>query len=225
MNGLNDELYSGLQGGLILVWDMVSNKVKLNLQGHSTEVKTMKICKMDENPLILFSGSLDGKIKIWDLRGKNSHINLRGHVDSVKCFSLSPDHNYLASGADDSLVKLWDLRQNKLIKEFSSPDQNSVNCIEFNPHCMTMAFGSNDKTIKHWDLEEFQIISMTPLDKLPVNKIQFDSTGENIFVGTNETLKYWKISDSNPVLIYMVEIGWNNLQDMKFNENCGLSCK
>ena len=204
---------------------MVSNKIKLNLQGHSTEVKTMKICKMGENPYILFSGSLDGKIKIWDLRGKNSHINLKGHIDSVKCFSLSPDHNYLASGSDDSLVKLWDLRQNKLIKEFSSPDQNSVNCIEFNPHCMTMAFGSNDKTIKHWDLEEFQIISVTPLDKLPMNKIQFDSSGENIFVGTNETLKYWKISDSIPILIDMVEIGWNNLQDMKFNENCGLSCK
>jgi WD40 repeat protein len=136
--------------------------------------------------------------------------------------SISPDNNYLASGSEDTLVRLWDLRQNKLMKEFSIPDQNVVNCVEFNPHSITLAYGSNDRTVKHWDLERYELISITPIDRLPIVKVKFDSTGKNVYVATNETLKYWMIDDNNPSLLETIDAGWNKLQDMVYVNNQGL---
>ena len=171
---------------------------------------------------MLASASSDGKIKLWDLRGKNTNISIKGHLESVNCISISPDSFYLASGANDNLVKLWDIRQNKLIKDLYVSDQTAVNCLEFNPHCITLAYGSNDKTLKHWDLERYELISITHMDKLPATKLAFDSTGKNIFIGTNEGFKYWMIDDEKPEFIDMFDLGWNNLQDLVYKEEEGL---
>ncbi len=102
------------------------------------------------------------------------------------------------------------------------PEQTSVNCVEFNPHCITLVYGSSDKTVKHWDLERFEIISVTPMDKLPAVKLAFDPSGKNIFIATNEGFKYFMIDDEKPELIEMVQAGFNNLQDICYRENEGL---
>lgn len=128
----------------------------------------------------------------------------------------------MASGANDNLVKLWDIRQNKLIKDLAVPEQTAVSCVDFNPHSITLAYGSNEKTLKHWDVERYELISITPYDKLPAVKIQFDSTGKNVFIGTNENLKYWMVDDAKPVLLDMFEVGWSNLQDMIYKEHDGI---
>jgi WD40 repeat protein len=221
--GTNGELYSGLKGGLIGIWDLELSKIKNNLIGHSTVITALHLAKVNEQPYILVSGALDGKIKIWDLRNKPGNcINLKGHMECIRSLSVSPDNNYIASGSEDSLVRLWDIRQNKLLKEFSLPDQTGVNCVEFNPHSITLAYGSNDRTVKHWDLERYDLISITPLDRLPITKVKFDSSGKNAYVATNETLKYWMIDDSKPELLENIDAGWNKLQDMVYVNNEGL---
>jgi len=139
-------------------------------------------------------------------------------LESVNCISISPDSFYLASGANDNIVKLWDIRQNRLIKDLYHSEQTAVNCLEFNPYCITLAYGSNDKTLKHWDLERFELISITSMDKLPATKLAFDSTGKNIFIGTNEGFKYWMIDYEKPEFIDMYDLGWNNLQDLVYKE-------
>lgn len=206
-----------MKGGSIISWDLETSKIKSNLQAHKSEIKSLYLAKKD-SPALLASASSDGKIKLWDLRGKNTSISIKGHLESVNCISISPDSFYLASGANDNLVKLWDIRQNKLIKDLYVSEQTAVNCLEFNPYCITLAYGSNDKTLKHWDLERFELISMTPMDKLPATKLAFDSTGKNIFVGTNEGFKYWMIDNEKPEFIDMFDLGWNNLQDLVYKE-------
>ncbi len=186
-------------------------------------ITSLYLSKVNNNPYILASGSIDGKVKIWDMRNyKNGCINLKGHFEAIKSISISPDCNYVATGSEDKLVRLWDVRQNKLLKEFSILDQGVVNCVEFNPHSITLAYGCNDRTLKHWDLERYDLISITPLDKLPILKIKFDSSGKNAYVATNETLKYWMIDDSQPYLIDLMEPGWKILQDMQYYANDGL---
>jgi WD40 repeat protein len=199
-----------------------TNKVKNNLIGHSTVISALYLIRANDTPYIIVSGSLDGKIKIWDLRNKNNCINLKGHMECIKSLSVSPDNSYIASGSEDSLVRLWDIRQNKLLKEFNIPDQSAINCVEFNPHSITLAYGSNDRTVKHWDLERYDLISITPLDRLPIMKVKFDSTGKNAFVATNETLKYWMIDDNKPTLLDNVDAGWNRLHDMTYVNDEGL---
>jgi katanin p80 WD40 repeat-containing subunit B1 len=219
IDGNRGELYSGLKGGLVVIWDLESGKVKSSLQGHSSPITTLELAKVKEEPSILVTSALDGKIKVWDLRNKSSSINLKGHLETVKTLSICPDNSILASGADDGFVRLWDMRTTKLMKEFSMEGQNTVNCVEFNPHSITLAYSSNDKTVKHWDLERYSLISETPIDKLPIVKLKFDSTGKNAFLATNESLKYYMIDDSEPILLDLAEAGWNKLHDMKYIEN------
>lgn len=219
LNSKQAELYSGLKGGLVVIWDLESSKVKYNLQGHSTAISAMSLAKVNESPFLLSTASIDGKIKVWDIRNKNNSINLKGHLEGIKTLSISPDCSLIASGAEDGLLRLWDLRTNKMLKEFSIDDQNVVNCVEFNPHSITLAYGANDKTIKHWDIERYSLISVTPMDRLPIIKIKFDSTGKNVFAGTNESFKYWMIDDDEPILLDMAEAGWNKLQDVQYIEN------
>jgi WD40 repeat protein len=198
--------------------------MKFSLIGHSNVITALHLAKANELPFMLVSGSLDGKIKLWDMRVKNYACNsgLKGHLESIKALSVSPDNNYIASGSEDSLVRLWDIRQSRLIKEFSIPDQGTVNCVEFNPHSITLAYGSNDRTLKHWDLERYDLISITPLDRLPVVNVKFDSSGKNAYVATNDTLKYWMIDDNQPKLLENIDAGWNKLQDMQYINNEGL---
>ena len=220
MNDQKNYFFSGLKGGSVIIWDLESGKIKSNFQAHKTIIKTLYTNKKDF-PSLLASGSSDGKIKLWDTRIKTEALKIKGHLDSVNCITISPDSFYLASGSKDNLVKLWDLRQNKLLKDLSVPEQTSVNCLEFNPHSLKLAYGSSDKIIRNWDLEKFELISVTPIDKLPATKIIYDDLGKNIFVGTNDNYKYWVI-DNKPELIDVNHVGWNNLQDLCYKEETGL---
>lgn len=211
------ELYSGLKGGMIVIWDLSRSKVKLNLQGHSTVITAMSVYRVNNVPCVLASASGEGKIKLWDLKSKTTSTNFKGHFSQIDSLAFSPDFSYLASGAQDGIVKLWDIRMSsKSVKEFTTQDQKAVNCIEFNPCAITLAYGSKDKTIRYWDLENYNLISQTPFDRLPIEQIAFESNGTHFFCATNEALKYWTINqDNNIKLVDMFETGWNKLQSFR----------
>ena len=212
------ELYSGLQGGLVVVWDLMEGKIKTNLQGHSTPITAMTFAKVKQIPTFMATGALDGKIKFWDIRLKQQILSLKGHLDAVKTLSISPDCSLIASGSEDGLCSIWDIRTCKKIKDLSISDQGAVNAVEFNPYSITLCYSSNDKTIRHWDIETYNLISETPIVNLPTVKLKFDSTGKNILAASNESLRYWFV-DGMPELKQLVETGWNKLQDIKYFED------
>ena len=42
------DLYSGLKGGMIVLWDLYYKRVKLNLQGHSTAITAMNVFRQNK---------------------------------------------------------------------------------------------------------------------------------------------------------------------------------
>ena len=221
------ELYCGLRGGMISLYDIHNQKVKVNLQGHSSIITSMTIYRRNETPCALASASADGKIKLWDLKTKSATTNFKGHFSEINTLTFSPDFTYLASGANDGVVKIWDIRMtNKSLKEISSPEQKAINCIEFNPFAVAFAYGSKDKKIRYWNLEKFNKIGESTADRLPIEYLAFDNEGRNMFCATNESLKYWEITEHGINLIDMFETGWNKLQSFHYVEGraiCGLS--
>ena len=221
------ELYCGLRGGMITLWDIYTQKTKVNLQGHSTIITAMSIYRKNKVPCALASASAEGKIKLWDLKTKSAATNFKGHFSEIDTLTFSPDFTYLASGAQDGVVKLWDIRMtNKSLKEISSPDQKTINCIEFNPFAIAFAYGTKDKRIRYWDLEKFNKIGQTTPDRLPIERLAFDNEGKNMFCATNEALKYWEITEHGVNLIDMFDTGWNKLQSFRYVEGraiCALS--
>ena len=61
------ELYCGLRGGMISVYDIYNQKIKMNLQGHSSIITAMSIYRKNDVPCALASASADGKIKLFVL--------------------------------------------------------------------------------------------------------------------------------------------------------------
>ena len=227
LNSDEAELYSGLKGGMIVLWDIYNQKVKINLQGHSTLISSMSIYRNNNIPCVLASASADGKIKLWDLKSKSAATNFKGHFSQIDSLCFSPDFTYLASGAQDGVVKIWDIRlTNKSLKEISDKEQKSINCIEFNNYEMAFAFGGKDKMIRYYNIEKFSKIGQTSADRLPIQKIAFDNEGKNLFSATDESLKYWEIHERGLSLADMYETGWNKLQSFKYIEGkavCALS--
>ena len=219
LNSDEAELYSGLKGGMIVLWDIYNQKVKINLQGHSTSISSMSIYRNNNTPCVLASASGDGKIKLWDLKSKSAATNFKGHFSQVDSLCFSPDFNYLASGAEDGSVKLWDIRlTNKSLKEICDKGQKAINCIDFNNYELAFAYGGKDKMIRYYSLEKFDKIGQTSVDRLPIQKIAFDNEGKNIFSATDESLKYWEINEQGLSLVDIFETGWNKLQSFKYLE-------
>ena len=218
LNSEEAELYSGLRGGMIVLWDIFNQKVKLNLKGHSTQITSMTNFRKEKSECVLASGSADGKIKLWDLKSKSAATNIKGHFSQIDSLSFSPNFIYLASGSQDGIVKLWDVRNtSKSLKEINEKEQKAINCIEFNTD-NKLAFGGKDKIIRYYNLDKFGKIGQTTTDRLPVQKIAFDNNGKNILSATDEYLKYWEINEQGMNLIDMFETGWNKLQSFKYIE-------
>lgn len=99
-------LASGSEDTTIILWDMVNEKVKHNLTGHSLSVWSVTFSP-DGGKLV--SCSADGTIKIWDVdSGKELQTYYLYNVE-VTSIALSPDGEMLVSGDTDSNVILWDL--------------------------------------------------------------------------------------------------------------------
>ena len=213
------ELYCGLRGGMISLYDIHNQKIKVNLQGHSSIITSLSIYRRNDTPCALASASADGKIKLWDLKTRSPTTNFKGHFSEINTLTFSPDFTYLASGANDGIVKIWDIRTtNRSIKEISSPEQKAINCIEFNPYAVAFAYGTKDKRIRYWDLAKFNKIGESTADRLPIERLVFDNEGKNMFCATNESLKYWEITDHGINLMDMFDTGWNKLQSFHYVE-------
>ena len=213
------ELYCGLRGGMISLYDIHNQKIKVNLQGHSSIITSLSIYRRNDTPCALASASADGKIKLWDLKTRSPTTNFKGHFLDFNTLTFSPDFTYLASGANDGIVKIWDIRTtNRSIKEISSPEQKAINCIEFNPYAVAFAYGTKDKRIRYWDLAKFNKIGESTADRLPIERLVFDNEGKNMFCATNESLKYWEITEHGINLMDMFDTGWNKLQSFHYVE-------
>jgi len=60
---------------------------------------------------------------------------------------------------------------------------------------------------------------MTPQDTSPLVKIKFDESGKNIYGLTNERFKYIYIDDENSDCLDQIEVGWNKIQDFRYDTN------
>ena len=100
------DLYAGSKGGLVIVLDLSSSKVKYNLEAHSSVCSFLSVSETVNDSQILASGASDGKVKLWDLRMKTCINTLKSHTDCIKTIAISNDNAYLATGSDDTYVKV-----------------------------------------------------------------------------------------------------------------------
>ena len=87
------------------VWDTVSQKCVLKLEGH-TEVVSSIAYSPDEQRLA--TASFDKTVKVWDVTTGVELFSLKGHTEPVLSVAYHPDGMRLATSSQDGTVKIWD---------------------------------------------------------------------------------------------------------------------
>lgn len=107
------ELVAASSDGAIYVYDLLANKVGLQIPAHQVDVNT--VCFADESGHIIYSGSDDNFCKVWDRRclstaGQAAGV-LTGHLEGITFIDSRGDGRYLISNGKDQSTKLWDIRK------------------------------------------------------------------------------------------------------------------
>ncbi len=98
---------SGLNNGMVALWDIRKNRHVECLRGHTQLVSALH-CSPCGN--YLASGSWDGKVRLWDFRMLGCSAILAFHKeDWVQNVTSLNNFNTIVSGARDGRVKTWDI--------------------------------------------------------------------------------------------------------------------
>ncbi len=94
----------GCAGGVVIIWDVVSNVLLKILEGHKNDANSVAFSPDGKQ---IVSGSNDNTVIIWDAITGKLLRTLKGHTEQVKTVAYSPDGKYLASGSHDKTIRIW----------------------------------------------------------------------------------------------------------------------
>lgn len=204
-------LATGLDNGVIKIWNVLTGDAVFDLYGHEGVVRHLVFPQ--NGTLTLISSSRDKTLRIWDLahKGKTVHV-LSGHKDWVSCCCVSSDCSMIASvGRFDRMVSLWSLRSYTFIRNLSGGAQKTLYLLsscDFSPDgavLATAAFSSSSWWIDLWDPYTAQKLA-TLVDHFEdyghnqISAIQFSPNGLHLAIVTDDrALRIWEPGKSGMV--------------------------
>ena len=99
-------LVSGGTDSTIVVWDLLTGRVKNRLKYHSGVVISLKI---SSNSRYLLSGGADGLVNMYELSTGSLLTSFAGHHKDVCSVSFHPDGIRYVSGGGDGLINVYNI--------------------------------------------------------------------------------------------------------------------
>ena len=99
-------LISADREGKIVVWDLLNNKLKFNLQGHFGDVTGLELLA---NEQFFLSASKDKKLRFEGITNRSVQRIVEGHPAPVLCLAADIPGKRCITGSEDAVVRVWDL--------------------------------------------------------------------------------------------------------------------
>ncbi|KAM3868480.1 WD repeat and SOCS box-containing protein 2 [Diretmus argenteus] len=197
-------LATGLENGVIKIWNVLTGDALFDLRGHEGIVRDLAFPQ--NGKLTLVSSSRDKTLRIWDLAQKGKKVQvLSGHKDWVSCCCISPDCSMIASvGRFDRMVCLWSLRSYTFIRNLTGGNHKTFYLLAsccFSPDgalLATAAFSGSSWWIDLWDPYTAEKLA-TLIDyceiygQNQISAIQFSPDGLHLAIVTEDrALRIWE---------------------------------
>uniref|UniRef100_A0A3B3XCB1 Uncharacterized protein n=1 Tax=Poecilia mexicana TaxID=48701 RepID=A0A3B3XCB1_9TELE len=197
-------LATGLENGVIKVWNVLTGNAVFDLHGHEGVVRNLVFPQ--NGSLKLISSSRDKTLRIWNLAHKGKKVQvLSGHKDWISCCSVSPDCSMIASvGRFDRMVCLWSLRSYTFIRNLRGGTNKKL-CLlsscSFSPDgavLATAAFSGSSWWIDLWDpytAEKLATLAdyFEDYGQNQISAIQFSPDGLHLAIVTDDrALRIWE---------------------------------
>lgn len=148
-NKNGDKFITGSYDRTCKVWDTITGKELLSLEGHKNVVYTMAFNVPFGDKIV--TGSFDRTAKIWDSNSGDLLHTLTGHSMEIVCLSFDPNGYLLATGSMDGTAKIWDVETGQEIYTLRGHTAEIVS-LQFNSDGDSILTGSFDNTAKIWDV-------------------------------------------------------------------------
>jgi WD40 repeat protein len=133
-------LASGSEDRTIRLWDPVTGKTVLRLEGHTGRVNGLAFSPDGKR---LASAGADGSVRIWDVATGQELRRLEGHASAVTCVAFHPTRERLVSGSRDKTVRIWNIESGETLLQFKE-HKAPVHAVAFSPDGGTVASASSD---------------------------------------------------------------------------------
>jgi WD40 repeat protein len=128
----------------IVIWDLLKEKEKHILGGHTSHVKALLITS-DSRKVV--SGSDDHTIKMWDIHSGEELRTLAMHQGPVTSLAISPDEKHLISASLDGSIIIWNLENEKETRKLTQLPCG-INALVMSPDGQYVIIGDNDHILQ-----------------------------------------------------------------------------
>lgn len=148
-------LAAGYADGLIKIWDMTSQLVLINFEGHKSAVSVLRF---DRSGTRLCLGLADATIILWDLIGEEGLFKLKGHramITGAAFLTMNTGdvdamEDYIMLVSKDGLIKLWELRSHQCVETHVAHSSECWSMAVSQSMCVT---SGNKDQVKVWQID------------------------------------------------------------------------
>lgn len=185
-------LFIAQRSGLILVFNLIEEKLEATLTYHKKAVFDLKVIPHKQE---LLSTGEDGTVAVWSLQDYTLLYNFPVINDTVRCIAISNDETEVALGSKDSIVRIYSSADYGLIKELNA-HKLPVTSLGYSPDGKYMISGSRDAQLKVWGLPEYEIHNHIAAHMFSIYSIAYHPT-ESYFATCSQDkgIKLWGSND------------------------------
>ncbi|HEX2620704.1 MAG TPA: WD40 repeat domain-containing protein, partial [Phototrophicaceae bacterium] len=138
----------GATDGSIILWDVVTHVPVMNLEGHTSAVRSISFNASGSR---LLSGSSDQTLRLWDIRSAEVIHDFIAHPGEGAVAVYGPHDRTILSGDDASTLRLWDIQSGLTMQELTG-HTGVIMAVDLSSDGKRAISGSDDKTIIIWDV-------------------------------------------------------------------------